>query len=93
MISSLTALLIIFAAVIGSTALISILAYLLHRIRQIEARTAGQAGSHQLADQVHVMREELLTFQEEMSALSERLDFTERLLMRGDEAAGSDRSE
>jgi hypothetical protein len=39
------------------------------------------------------MREELLTVQEEMSALSERLDFTEKLLMSGDDVAVSDGSE
>ncbi len=93
MISSLTALLIVFAAVVGSTAMIGIFAYFLHRIRQIEANTTGEADSHQLVDQVNGMREELLTVQEEMSALSERLDFTEKLLMSGDDAAASDGSE
>ena len=92
-ISSLTALFIVFAAVIGSTAMMGILAYFLHRIRQIEARTSGEEGTHQLAGQVNEMREELLTVQEEMFALSERLDFTEKLLMSGDDAAGSDGSE
>lgn len=93
MISSLTALFIVFAAVIGSTAMMGILAYFLHRIRQIEAGTAGEAGAHQLTGQVNDMREELLTVQEELSAMSERLDFTEKLLMSGDDAAASDGSE
>ena len=92
MISSLTALFIIFAAVIGSTAMMGILGYLLHRIRQIEARASGDAGIHQLVGQVNGMREELLTVQDEVSALSERLDFTEKLLMSGDDAAASDGS-
>ena len=87
MISSLTALFIIFAAVIGSASMVGIFAYFLHRIRQVESGTASEAGSHQLADQVGQMREELLAVQEEMSALTERLDFTEKLLMRGDESA------
>jgi len=86
-ISSLTALFIVFAAVIGSAAMVGIIAYFLHRIRQIETRSTGEAGSHQLFDHVNEMREELLTVQEEVSALSERLDFTEKLLMRGDDAA------
>ena len=92
MISSLTALFIVFAAVIGSTAMMGILAYLLHRIRQIEAGTTGDEGIHQLVGQVNGMREELLTVQDEVSALSERLDFTEKLLMSGDDAAASDES-
>lgn len=84
MISSLTALLIIFAAVIGSTAMMGVLGYFLHRIRQIEAGSAGEAGSN-LVDRMDGMQDELLKVQEEMSALSERLDFTEKLLMRGDD--------
>jgi Skp family chaperone for outer membrane proteins len=86
-ISSLTALFIIFAAVIGSASMVGIIAYFMHRMRQLEAGTTGEAGSHQLVDEVSGMREELVTVQEEMSALSERLDFTEKLLMRGDDSA------
>ena len=93
MISSLTALFIIFAAVIGSAAMASICAYFLYRLRQIEAGTSGEADSHELADQVNLMREELLTVQDEMSALAERLDFTEKLLMSGEDADASDGSE
>ena len=44
MISSLTALFIVFAAVIGSAAMVGIIAYFLHRIRQIETRSTGEAG-------------------------------------------------
>ncbi len=86
MISSLTALFIIFAAVIGSASMVAIFAYFLHRIRQIEAGTASERGSDELGDQVSQMREELLAVQDEMSTLTERLDFTEKLLMRGDDA-------
>ena len=69
MISSLTALFIIFAAVIGSASMVAVFAYFLHRIRQIEAGTGGDAGSQQLSGEVSQMREELLAVQEEMSAL------------------------
>ena len=93
MISGLAALLIVLTAVIGSTAMMGILAYFFHRIRQIEAKTTGEAGSHQLVDQVDAMQEELLTVQEEMLALSERLDFTEKLLMSGGDAVASEGSE
>jgi len=92
-ISSLTALFIVFAAVTGSAAMMGILAYLLHRIRQIETRTTGEIGSNQLADQVIGLQEELLAVQEELSSMSERLDFTERLLTGGDDTASSDGSE
>jgi len=86
-ISSLTALFIVFAAVIGSASMMGIFAYFLHRIRQIEAGTAGERGSDQLGDPMNELREELLAVQEEVAALTERLDFTEKLLMRGDDSA------
>lgn len=93
MISSLTALLIVFAAVIGSAAMMGILTYLFHRIRQIEAVNTGETGPGHLVDRVDAMQEELLTVREDMSALSDRLDFTERLLMRGDDEVASDGSQ
>lgn len=92
LISTLTALLIVLVAVIGSTTLLGMYAYLLNRIRQIESNPSGDAGSRQLVDQVNEMRDELVTVQREMSALSDRLDFTEKLLMKGDDAT-SDGSE
>jgi hypothetical protein len=92
-ISSLTALFIIFAAVIGSAAMVGVFAYFLHRIRQIEGGAAGNAGAGQLSDQVNGLRDDLLTVQEEMSALTERLDFTEKLLMKGNEPTSPDRPE
>ena len=60
MISSLTALLIVFAAVIGSTAMMGILGYLLYRIRQIEAGNMRGSDPHELADHLTRMEEELL---------------------------------
>jgi outer membrane murein-binding lipoprotein Lpp len=89
-ISSLTALLVIFAAVIGSTAMMGLVGYFLHRIRQVEARISSEESPQQLVAHVDAMRGELLAVQEEMSALSERLDFTERLLTGGDDAGGGD---
>ena len=85
--------LIVFAAVIGCAAMAGTLAYVLNRIRQIETGTTGEAGSHQLVDQVNLMREELLTVQDEMSSFSERLDFTEKFLMSGDDTGTSDASD
>ena len=93
MISSLTALFIIFAAVIGSAAMAGVFAYLLHRIRQIETRTPGEVGSHHVADQVRGLQEDLLAVQEELSSMSERLDFTEKLLSGGDDTVAFDGTE
>ena len=74
---------IMFAGIIGSGAMVATVAYLLNRIRQLESGTSGDAGSHQLVEQVNRLREELLTVQEEMSSLSERVDFTDKLLLSG----------
>jgi len=92
-ISSLTALFIVFAAVIGSSAMIGMIAYFLHRLRRIEVGSANEAGAHPLADHLADIQDELRAVQEDVSALSERLDFTEKLLMQSDEASASDDSE
>jgi hypothetical protein len=83
---SLVTLFIIFAAVVGSGSMVAVFAYALSRFRRIESGYAGSGGSDLLVEQVSRIREELLTVQEEMSALTERLDFTEKLLMSGDDA-------
>jgi hypothetical protein len=90
---SIVTLFIIFAAVIGSTSLVGALAYFLYRIRRLESRNAGGPGSGHLVEQVNRIREELLTVQEEMSSLTERLDFTEKLLMPGEDGDESADSE
>ena len=90
---TIAALMIIFAAVIGSTAMVGIFAYLFHRLSQIESGTTDAAGSRQLDERVNLMQEELLSLQTEMSALAERLDFTEKLLMSGEDSGTSDESE
>ena len=86
MISSLTALFIIFAAVNGSASMAAILAHFPHRPRHTDAGAAGDDGPRDPPDQVSQMREDLWAVQQEMSALTERLDFTEKLLMRGDDS-------
>ena len=69
----------VFAAVIGTASMVTILGYFLHRIRQIEA-SGDSAPSRALVEQVSGLQEELLAIQSEMSALTDRLDFAEKLL-------------
>ena len=90
---SILALFIIFAAVIGSASMVGVFAYLLSRIRQLESGTSGDRGSGMLVEQVARLREELLTVQEEMSSFTERLDFTEKLLMSGNDEDDAERAE
>jgi hypothetical protein len=84
---SLVALLIIFATVIGSTAMMGILFYFLNRIRQLEGMVTGDLPTGALSEQLNRIQEDLFLAQEEMSRLTERMDFTEKLLMSGDEEA------
>ncbi len=85
---SFATLFLVLVAVIGSTSMMGVLAYFFHRIRLIEAKSSGGSGSQQLIDQLFVMEEELRAVQGEMASLTERLDFTERLLMSGDDKGG-----
>lgn len=87
---SLVGLFIIFAAVIGSTAMMGILAYLLHRIRMVEGKNIGEFAPQGVANQLAVVEEELHLVQEQLSSLTERMDFTEKLLMSGDEETTSE---
>jgi hypothetical protein len=81
---SLLALFIIFAVVIGGVATVGILAYLFSRLRQLEGGASNETSPRQLSDQMSGLTEELMALQEEVANLSERLDFTEKLLTGGD---------
>jgi hypothetical protein len=81
----LVALFIIFAAVIGTTAMVATIGYLLNRIRVIEGNSGSGEGNHQLLDRVTDLGDDLFSMQEQISAMTERLDFTEKLLMSGDD--------
>ena len=92
MISSLTAILIVFAAVIGSTAMTGIIVYLLRRIAQLEAKLEGGAGLTALTDAVEHLREDLSRVEDGLVTLTERAEFTDRLLLgegEGDPAAAA----
>lgn len=67
--------------------MVGILAYFLSRIRRLEGGMSGDRGPGQLTDQMNSMVEELMALREEMNSLTERLDFTEKLLMSGEEEA------
>ena len=93
MITTLTALLIVFAAVLGSAAMIGVLGSLFYRIRQIEAKRTDEIGAGRANVEIEAMRDQLLSIREEMSALTERLDFTEKLLMSGTRSSDPDGEE
>lgn len=88
MISSLTALFIIFAVVIGSTAMVGVFAYILSRVRRLESGGGGAGAPPVLEQQVARLQAEVEAMRDDVSTLTERLDFTERLLMKGEDAGG-----
>jgi len=90
---SFLALFIILAAALGSAAVIGFLGYLFSRLRRLEGGAFDRPGPYQLSDQVTGMAEEILALQEEVSNLSERLEFTEKLLMGGRKDSTSEGSE
>lgn len=89
---SLVALLIIFAVVIGSAGMVGLFAYVIQRISRVERGGLGDAGADQLLDQVRELREDLMRVESEVSALTERVDFTDKLLMSGEDPEGADRN-
>jgi len=88
---SLVALFVIFAAVIGSTAMMGIIFYFLNRIRQLEGKVSGDLPTSSLSDQLSRVQEDLFLAQDEIARLTERMDFTEKLLMSGDEEASPEK--
>ena len=74
--------LIILAAVIGSGAMTLVLAWIIHRVRSLEL-SAGGADLERLAEQVDELRDDIQSANTGIVDLTERLDFTERLLTDG----------
>ncbi len=77
---SLTALLIVFAAVLGSSVMMAVFAWVFMRIRSLESGGGGRSDIERLTEEVDGLRAELQATHSDISDLTERLDFTERLL-------------
>lgn len=77
--------LILLAAVAGSGGMVGFLGWLLYRVRRLEAgRGGGGEDVEQLAEQLDVLRAQLSAVRDEMGQLSERVEFAERLLTKGE---------
>lgn len=82
-----TGLIVLIAAVIGSAGMVAVLAWLTFRIRRLEE--GGAAGGHDhLLDEVDRLRDEVEAARRQTRALAEQVDFMERLLAAGDEDEG-----
>jgi hypothetical protein len=81
-------LLVLLAAVGGSTWIVGTVAWLWYRTKLLEDRILRQAGSApQLASELHDLKTQLQASNEDVDHLRERLDFLERLLNEGDRGA------
>lgn len=77
-------LMILLAAVGGSGTMVGFLGWLLYRVKRLEGRAgAGNTDVERLIEQVDVLHEQLVSVRAELGELSERVDFAERLLTRG----------
>lgn len=80
---SLAVVLIILTAVTGSGIMVAILMTIANRLKMLESGGSGPAELNQLAREVDNLRAELETASSDIGNLTERLDFTERLLSDG----------
>jgi outer membrane murein-binding lipoprotein Lpp len=76
--------LIIFAAVIGSSSMVAILAWGHSRLKSLaEQNVSVRMQSDRLADEIEQVREELRAADRKLDRLTERAEFTDRLLSEG----------
>lgn len=88
---SMVGLFIMFAAIVGSSAMGAFFTWMYFRTRQLEQGGSSADGFAQVLDQLDELRESLDLTRQDVQELGERLDFTERLLTRGapDSSRGS----
>lgn len=82
-------LLLILVAVTGSTVMVAFFAWVVFRLKRLEeARGTSAPELRELTQRIDALRQELQIANDDVAKLSERMDFTERLLS-GDTESGS----
>ena len=89
---SVATVLIIFAAAAGSGTMVAIIAWFLNRLRSLESGALSGHELQRLSSELDDLRADLLATHSEVKDLSERLDFTERLLSTGRDEKERERS-
>lgn len=79
MFSAIAVLLLILVALVGSSAVIYVLTRIFNRVERLESRHSG-ADARRLEAELERLREEVDATSHTVDRLTERLDFTERLL-------------
>jgi hypothetical protein len=77
---TISVLMIIIAAAVGSGALVAAFGWILFRMRSLELAGRDSGGLDALGRQVAMLQEQLEDANTSIASLTERLDFTERLL-------------
>ena len=80
---SVATILIIFAAAAGSGTMVAIIAWFLNRLKSLESGGSSGHELRRLSSELDDLRADLLATHSEVKDLTERLDFTERLLSTG----------
>lgn len=75
---SLPVLLLLIVAVGGSAGMVAIFGWLFHRLSRLESQ--GPVDVRQLQTTIEELQNELVSVRSELGALTERVDFTEKLL-------------
>jgi len=83
-------LLLILVAVGGSGIMVAFLAWLVYRLKRLEeSRAVGGPELRELIERIETMQTELLSMRDDVGELTERVDFTERLLSSGSRPAAA----
>ncbi len=90
---TIAALVVLFVAFFGVAGLVLVLRVVVLRLREAERNRLGSQGGYPVVERIDVLQDEISNLQTEISRLTERLDFTEKLLMSGDEADSDEASE
>ena len=82
--------LVLLAAVLGSSAMVGIVGWTWGRLKRLEERRPpGTEELRRLSDEVDAMREELVAARKQLREIADRTEFTERLLTKGPETGDS----
>ena len=77
---SIAFLFLILIAVVGSSTMVAILGWMWNRMRQLEGGQENRTELANVSQQLDALRDHLLSVENEMTRLNDRVDFTEKLL-------------
>ncbi len=77
---SIAFLLLILIALVGSGTMFATLAWMWHRIRQLEGGREDRSELGNIYERLDAFRDQVFSVEDEMARLNERVDFTEKLL-------------